>query len=71
MSLNLQQYIKQLRPRDESYVNHVDKIQSLLSEVKGLDIAILQNTLPGQDVLRGQVLVDAIKNQTSLETTKC
>ena len=44
MSLNLQQYIKQLRPRDESYVNHVDKIQSLLYEGTGTDFSIWLDT---------------------------
>ena len=29
----LQSYVKQLRPRDETYVPHVDKIQSLLREL--------------------------------------
>ena len=28
----LQQYVRQLRPRNESHVNHVDRIQSLLTE---------------------------------------
>ena len=30
----LQQYVKQLKPRNESYVPHVDKIQSFLEEGK-------------------------------------
>ena len=30
--MTLQQYVKQVSPRNESYVNHVDKIQSLLNE---------------------------------------
>jgi len=34
MSLQLQKYVKQIRPRNESYIPHVDKIQSLLSEAK-------------------------------------
>ena len=69
--MSLQGYLRQVKPRlTESHVNHVDRIQSLLYEAKGLDISILQNTLPGQDMLRGQVLVDAIKNKTPLQTTK-
>ena len=32
MSLQLQKYVKQIRPRNESYVPPVDKVQSLLSE---------------------------------------
>ena len=32
--MGLQPYVKQLRPRNESYVPHVDKIQNILSEVK-------------------------------------
>ena len=31
--MSLQQYIRQVNPRDDSYVNHVDRIQDLLSEV--------------------------------------
>ena len=69
--MSLQGYLRQVKPRlTESHINHVDRIQSLLYEAKGLDISILQNTLPGQDMLRGQVLVDAIKNKTPLQTTK-
>ena len=30
--MSLQQYVRQIKPRDESYVNHVDRIQDLLSE---------------------------------------
>ena len=30
--MSLQKYVKQLRPRNESYVPHVDKIQNLLTE---------------------------------------
>ena len=32
--MSLQRYVSQLRPRNESYVPHVDRIQSLLSEGK-------------------------------------
>jgi hypothetical protein len=30
--MSLQQYVRQLRPRTESYVNHVDRVQSYLNE---------------------------------------
>ena len=67
----LQRYVKQLRPRNESYVNHVDRLQSLLSEAaKGINIGVLEKELPGSTELRSTVLFDAIKNQTPLETTK-
>ena len=32
--MSLQHHIRQLRPRDESYGNHVEKVQTLLSEAK-------------------------------------
>ncbi len=32
--MSLQQYVRQLRPRNESYVPHIDKVQNLLSEAK-------------------------------------
>ena len=32
--MSLQRYVKQLRPRNESYVPHVDRIQNLLTEAK-------------------------------------
>ena len=67
--MSLQPYIRQLRPRNESYIPHVERVQNLF-EAKGLDLSIVQNTIPGSQTLRGQVLIDAIKNGTSLETTK-
>ena len=36
MLMPLQQYVHQLRPRKESYVNHIDKIQTLFNESSGL-----------------------------------
>jgi len=33
--MSLQQYVRQIKPRDESYVNHVDRIQSILVEASG------------------------------------
>ena len=68
--MGLQPYVKQLRPRNESYIPHVDKIQDLLESVKGINIKVLQKELPKSDILRATVLFDAIKNQTKLETTK-
>jgi len=69
--MSLQQYVRQLRPRTESYTPHVDRIQNILSEtVKGINIEVLQKELPRSNVLRSTVLFDAIKNKTPLETTK-
>ena len=39
--MGLQPYVKQLRPRNESYVPHVDKIQNILSEDIDLPTAVL------------------------------
>ena len=36
MLMPLQRYVHQLRPRKESYVNHIDKIQILFNESSGL-----------------------------------
>jgi len=30
--MSLQQYVRQIKPRDESYVNHVDRIQNFINE---------------------------------------
>ena len=69
--MSLQKYVKQLRPRNESYVPHVDKIQNLFSLYEGmLDLDIVYNTLRGSTTLRGEVLVQAIKDGTSIETNK-
>ena len=69
--MSLQKYVRQLRPRTEKYIPPIDKIQNFLSEAKkGINIEVLQKTLPRSDILRATVLFDAIKNQTSLETTK-
>ena len=64
----LQKYIKQLRPRDESYVPHVDKVQSLFEGM--LDLDVVNNTLRGSSTLRGEVLVQAVKDGTPIETNK-
>ena len=68
-AMSLIGYVRQVRPIQESHVNHLDKIQSLF-EAKGINIDVLEKELPRSNVLRSQVLFDAIKNQTSLETTK-
>lgn len=67
--MSLIEYVRQVRPIQESHVNHLDRIQSLF-EAKGINIDVLEKELPRSNVLRSQVLFDAIKNQTSLETTK-
>ena len=66
----LQQYVRQLRPRSEAYIPHVDKIQNIFYEAKGIDISVLESEFRGTNILRSTALFDAIKNQTSLETTK-
>ena len=68
--MRLQKYVRQLNPRPEAYIPHVDRIQNLLEATKGINIGVLRKTLPKTDILRSTVLFDAIKNQTSLETTK-
>ena len=67
---NLNHYVRQIRPRVETYTPHVDKVQNLFEAAKGINIKILQKELPKSDILRATVLFDAIKNQTKLETTK-
>ena len=67
---NLNHYVRQIRPRVETYTPHVDKVQNLFEAAKGINIKILQKELPKSDILRATVLFDAIKNQTELETTK-
>jgi len=44
MLMSLQRYVSQLRPRNESYVPHIDKVQSLLSEGTGTDFSIWLDT---------------------------
>ena len=68
----LRKFVRQLRPTQEKYVAPVLKIQSLLlaEATGGINIEVLNKTLPKSDVVRSTVLFDAIKNQTPLETTK-
>ena len=51
MSLQLQKYVKQLRPRDESYVYHVDRIQNILTEAA--------NPKPGNATVFEEYVIDA------------
>ncbi len=57
------------RPVREDYIPPVDKVQNLF-EAGNINIGVLKKELPNSNVLRIQVLLDAIKNQTPLETTK-
>ena len=69
--MSLIEYVRQVRPIQESHVNHLDKIQNLYSLYEGmLDLKILNNTLRGSSTLRGEVLVQAIKDGTPIETNK-
>ena len=70
--MSLQGYLRQVKPRlTESHVPHVDRIQSIYSLYEGmLDLKILKNTLRGSSTLRGEVLVQAIKDGTPIETNK-
>ena len=67
--MSLQKYVKQLKPRNESYVPHVDRIQSFLFEGM-LDLSVVKNTVRGSSTLRGEVLVQAVKDGTPIETNK-
>ena len=67
--MSLQGYVHQLRPRKESHVDHVYRIQDMLQETM-LNPKILKNTLRGSSTLRGEVLVQAIKDGTPIETNK-
>jgi len=70
-AMSLIGYVRQVRPVQESHVNHLDKIQNLYSLYEGmLDLKILNNTLRGSSTLRGEVLVQAIKDGTPIETNK-
>ena len=45
--MSLQKYVKQLRPRNESYVPHVDRIQNLLSEDNNSDAQAVIKSVEG------------------------
>ena len=45
--MSLQGYVHQLRPRKESYVNHVDKVQNYLSENKNSNIQAVIDAVEG------------------------
>ena len=50
--MGLQPYVKQLRPRNESYVPHVDKVQNFLSEA--FSIGIVDDSDIPKDVTSNQ-----------------
>jgi len=44
--MSLQKYVKQLRPRNESYVPHIDKVQKLyLSEAKATASTLFEGVI--------------------------
>ena len=47
--MSLKKYIHQVKPREESYVNHVDRIQDLLTEA----------SRPGNATIFEEYIVDA------------
>ena len=49
--MSLQQYIRQVTPRDDSYVNHVDRIQNILTEAA--------NPKPGTATVFEEYVIDA------------
>ena len=69
--MSLQHHIRQLRKPSilESNVNHVYRVQDFLREGM-LDLSVVNNTLRGSSTLRGEVLVQAIKDGTPIETNK-
>ena len=59
----MRQFVKQLRPRNETYTPPVDKLQ-LFFEQKGLDIATLKKEHPTSGKLRLHILIDVINDKT-------
>ena len=59
--MSLQRYVKQLRPRNESYIPHITRIQSLLTEA-----TMSVGQLEKRDNIK--VLQDLIDNQKPVET---
>ena len=59
-------HIRKLKPRVETYIPPVQKIQALF-EAKGLDIGTLNKNLDGKPRL--YVLIDILNNKTKIETT--
>jgi hypothetical protein len=45
--MGLQPYVKQLRPRNESYVPHIDKVQNFLTEDKDSDVQAVIDAVEG------------------------
>ena len=52
--MSLQQYIRQVKPRDDSYVNHVDRVHNILTEA-----ANPRNPKPGNATVFEEYVVDA------------
>ena len=66
----LQRYVKQLRPRDETYVNHVDRIQSLLTEADtGAATRMEQAIVVGYNIRQNMSEDDAVK-QAGISSTE-
>ena len=66
----LKNIVRQVKPvLERRSIDYVDRVQNLLNEAT-INIGTLQKTLSGTDILRSTILLDAIKNQTPLETTK-
>ena len=63
----LQKYIRQLRPIQENYVDHVEQVQDLF-EAKGLSIDELQKIRGDKPKL--YTLIDVLNNKTKIETTQ-
>lgn len=72
--MTISKYYRQLNPVVTEKVNHVERMRAHLREMhifeSMLDLKILKNTLRGSSTLRGEVLVQAIKDGTPVETNK-
>ena len=64
--MSITDHIRKLKPRVETYIPPVQKIQALF-EAKGLDIGTLNKNLDGKPRL--YVLIDILNNKTKIETT--
>ena len=64
--MSIVDHIRKLKPRVETYIPPVQKIQALF-EAKGLDIGTLNKNLDGKPRL--YVLIDILNNKTKIETT--
>ena len=43
--MSLQQYVRQVRPRTESYIPHVDKVQTFLTEAATTEATLMENVI--------------------------